>query len=158
MSIITILILSLSILFGVITTLFISKIILSRITFKENEKLSIYFKYSSFLIGTTLLLKPCLENIIYTSDVLVNKNFNFKDLEFYKLVLIFFIVYYVAIIIINFIANRLPLLIVPKNNEDGNLTHIVASLLFIILCFLSTSLLEIILNYYKPTVETQFYR
>ncbi|WP_313580607.1 hypothetical protein [Chishuiella sp.] len=158
MNITTIIILSLSIVFGLITTLFISKIILSRIDFKENEKVGMYFKYSSFLIGSTILLKICLENIVYTSDILVSKNFNFKNLEFYKLTLIYFIIYYFLIIIINFISNKLRLIIISNDHENGNLKHIIASILFIAICFLNISLLEMILNYYKPTVETQFYR
>lgn len=158
MNITTILILSLAITFGVITTLFIAKIILSRIEFNEDEKIGSYFKYASFLIGSALLLKPCIENIVYTSDILVTKDFDFKNYSFYKLIFIYYIVYYLTIVILNFITNKIQFLLVSKEQDDNNLKFIVSSILFVILCFLSISLMEVIFNYYKPTVETQFYR
>lgn len=158
MNITSILILTLAIIFGVVTTLFIAKIILSRIEFNNEEKIGSYFKYSSILIGAALLLKPCVDNIVYTTDILVTKDFDFKNYEFFKLLLIYFIVYYIAIFVINFLSNKIQYILISKEIKDQNLKYVVSSLLFIILCFLTLPLIEIIFNYYKPTVETQFYR
>ena len=105
------------------------------------------------------MINSALQTARYTLDILINQEYDFKNLELYKLLFIYFFVFGISFIVFYFISNYLSRIVYPPKNEIlPNSQLIIVGILFIGLCYLSLPFIEIIFNYYKPTVQTTFYR
>jgi len=144
---------------GLVFTLTATKLLVKKYLVESENSIFPTILSAMLLIGGVILFNSCFQTVRYTLDILVNQDFDFKNLELYKLLFIYFLVFSIAYIMFYFISLYLSKIINIRNDETSpNSQLIIVGILFIGLTFLSLPFMEMIFNYYKPTVQTTFYR
>lgn len=144
---------------GLVFTLTATKLLVKKYLVESENPLFPTILSAMLLISGIILFNSCFQTVRYTLDILVNQNFDFKNLELYKLLFIYFLVFSIAYIMFYFISLYLSKIINISNKETLPYSQlIIVGILFIGLSYLSLPFMEMIFNYYKPTVQTTFYR
>lgn len=144
---------------SLVFTLTMTKLLVKKYLSESEYSIFPIILSAMLLIGGIILLNSCFQTVRYTLDILVNQEFDFKKLELYKLLFIYFLVFAISFIVYYYISFYLSKIINVGNNESFSFSQlIIVGVLFIGICYLTLPISEMIFNYYKPTVHTQFYR